>query len=436
MVVDVLPADRPIEEHKNFAANMATAAILIVSFLSCMCFIVITMAAQQFQTQIVSNTDSKQRTVGQVVFLVDQYNHILRGSQASAANLKANLGKLGKADNDVRAAQLTAAMTRSALKADVSELYSRLMVAPKNISGGFESADFERSLESASDDIFGATKYINERRRAMPADESKAVGKLLDASRSDLRALQTKVDTLDNKIADKNYAEKMAGVSAADSKRWYDRLKKNDSEAQVTDDLESYQGIFFGFPFYFVSLPSIVLTLFLTVLMGVLGALIALTREILFEDTKYKFGVYLFRTALGASVALAVFFFAGAGALTLAQSGNGTGGSVQLSPYLVSFFAIVSGYLSRRVTQWMRETGARIFQVQEEADRWAIDLKIALKQQGADLDAMAHSTGLSTEELALWDARRAAVPYQAQLQIAAYLRTPPYKLFSDIAPPP
>jgi hypothetical protein len=185
-----------------------------------------------------------------------------------------------------------------------------------------------------------------------------------------------------------------------------------------------------------VALPGIILTLVLTVLMGILGALISLARELVFEDQDPSIGQYLFRIGLGAAVALAVFFFAGAGALTLAQTSGADHGGVELSPYLVSFFGIVAGYLSKRVTQWMRETGARIFPVKDEADRWAIDLNGILSTHGTTAVALETATGITPEQMALWATRKEAVPLQAQTQIAAFVREPLYKLFTDIAPPP
>ncbi|HEX4160252.1 MAG TPA: hypothetical protein VHY79_17440 [Rhizomicrobium sp.] len=209
-----------------------------------------------------------------------------------------------------------------------------------------------------------------------------------------------------------------------------------DSFVQLSDDLARYHDLLGGIPFDFVAWPNIILTLVLTILMGILGSLIALTRELVFECAEHPLGQYMFRIGLGASVALAVFLFAGAGALTLAQTSAGAHGGVELSPYLVSFLGIISGYLSRRVTLWIRETGGKVFPVREEADRWAIDLKQALAAGGGDVDSLSQAIAVPVDTINQWIDRKAAIPNSAQALIAAFLRRPAYQLFSDISPPP
>jgi len=426
---------RWLRRTNDLAGDLVAAVWLIGWFFICMGFIVITMAAQQFQTEISSSVEGNKLTVGQALNDLDQYTEASHSAQVAGRNRDLADSALTQAKAQVSDAELKAAHTRSLLKGNLSELYSRLGLVPiYNIGGKFEPQDFENSINFSNDLVFRATTYILKAPKSVTSDLK--IQALLSTARGGVLTLQSQTDDLEAKVKKLSDFKEAQAVSYKNFDSAHQKLAGMGSMEQLANDMEYYKQLLYGFPFRFIALPSIVLTLFLTVLMGVLGALIALTRELVFEDHDHNFGQYLYRIGLGAAVALAVFFFAGAGALTLAQTSNGSAGSVQLSPYLVSFFAIVSGYLSRRVTQWMRETGGRIFQVQEESDRWAVDLDAALAQAGTTADALALATGLPMEELTLWKTRKGAVPYQAQLQISAFLRIPPYKLFSDIAPPP
>lgn len=205
----------------------------------------------------------------------------------------------------------------------------------------------------------------------------------------------------------------------------------------LLDDLASYRSIAWGVPFWFVSLPSIVLTLALTVFMGVLGSLIAITREMAFESMTPTLGQVLFRTGLGAAVALAIFFFAGAGVLTLAQTTKSSSSAVELGPYLVSFLAIISGFLSRRVSQWIRETGEKVFTLKNEPERWGRNLSAVLERENETVERMTVAMSApSVDQVKVWMTGETPIPLEAQLRMAAFLRTAPSELFTDIAPRP
>jgi hypothetical protein len=435
-----------LRRANTLAGDLVAAIWLIAWFVVCLTLIVFTMAAQQFQTQIAgtltaagtttSGADSPKTTVGFVLDKVDDLDRVRAGEKVAQKKLYEAEANASKSESAIRAAQLTASDARSALTAKLSQLFARLLILPPAIGNGFGQKDFQNSVAGAQDAEFGATRYLS-KNRLPPQDPSDVpLRTLLNDSRADLDKLQDAVDKLN--VAWEVNAE---DVQTVDTRRkeiaaWQVREKVPDNLEQPVDDLARYKGILWGWPFAFVALPGIVLTLLLTVLMGVLGALIALTRELVFEEKDHPAGQYLFRIGLGASVALAVFFFAGAGVLTLAQTNASGTGKVELSPYLVSFFGIVSGYLSRRVTQWMRETGARIFLVKEDADRWAVDLDHWLKDKSSDAATLAKAINVDPQKMGLWIARSEAVPYMAQLQIAAFLQMPAFRLFSDIPPPP
>jgi hypothetical protein len=208
---------------------------------------------------------------------------------------------------------------------------------------------------------------------------------------------------------------------------------------RLIEDASIYQQLLAGWPYKFITLPSITLTLIITVFMGILGSAISLIREFVFEGTEYTLSQYLFRVGLSGAVALAVFFAAAAGVLVLAKSGTGDGkATVEISPYLLAFLAIVAGYLSLRVTNWLGEIGTNMFQLRhggtEVRDRYGIGLAKAMQDAELGDAGLATLVGVSIDEMrAIIDGTRPA-NFDKQRLLSAALRRPLGELFTDIAP--
>ncbi|HXC57140.1 MAG TPA: hypothetical protein VNU97_17700 [Rhizomicrobium sp.] len=209
----------------------------------------------------------------------------------------------------------------------------------------------------------------------------------------------------------------------------------NDEYWNLCEDFYSFKTLVGDWAYKIVLLPKMMLILTLSIFMGVLGSLIYLSQEFVRDPDCRNIWDILFRISLGAGVAFALFFFAAAGMLAMSQSSSGAAQS-DMSPYLISFLGITGGYLSDRVTQWMREVGENAFKVDAGGPppRWAVGLDAALKAAGLDAAALASASAAPQADVASWIALQKPVPGDKQGLIAAFMRMHPSHLFTDIAP--
>jgi hypothetical protein len=211
----------------------------------------------------------------------------------------------------------------------------------------------------------------------------------------------------------------------------------NDAYWNLCEDFYSFKQLVGESAYNIVLLPKMMLVLTLAIFMGILGSLIYISQDFLRDPDGRGFWDILFRIGLGAGVAFALFFFAAAGMLAMTQSSGGGGNAQQnMSPYLISFLGITGGYLSDRVTQWMREVGENTFKVNPGGPppRWALGLGDALKAAGLSGPALASAIGATGDEVECWIAMTKPVPGDKQALVSAFLRTHPSKLFTDIQP--
>jgi hypothetical protein len=211
----------------------------------------------------------------------------------------------------------------------------------------------------------------------------------------------------------------------------------NDAYWNLCEDFYSFKQLVGEAAYNIVLLPKMMLVLTLSIFMGILGSLIYISQDFLRDADGRGFWDILFRIGLGAGVAFALFFFAAAGMLAMTQSASSSGAAQQnMSPYLISFLGITGGYLSDRVTQWMREVGENTFKVNPGGPppRWAIGLGDALKSAGLSGAALASATGATSDDVESWTAMTKPVPGEKQALVSAFLRVHPSKLFTDIQP--
>ncbi|MBV9991499.1 MAG: hypothetical protein JOZ72_09415 [Alphaproteobacteria bacterium] len=209
---------------------------------------------------------------------------------------------------------------------------------------------------------------------------------------------------------------------------------KKESYRSVVEDFRAYEALLGRFS-NLVMIPNAMLVLLLSIFMGMLGSLIFLARKLVLDREDTGYGEIASRVGLGAAVALALFFFASAGMLAMSQAGAGPD-SNDMSPYLIAFLGITAGYLSDRVTAWMREVGERTFKLESGAmqSRWAVGLGTALAAQNIGAAELAAGTDVSEDDLADWIALKKPVPAEEQRLIAVYLRRDASLLFTDVKP--
>ncbi|HEY0107065.1 MAG TPA: hypothetical protein VGB91_13355, partial [Rhizomicrobium sp.] len=240
---------------------------------------------------------------------------------------------------------------------------------------------------------------------------------IVQSYRGQLAALAAQKKQLDDSVAPKG--------SALD----------NDEYWNLCEDFYSFKTLVGENAYSIVLLPKMMLVLTLSIFMGILGSLIYISQDFLKNPDGRSFWDILFRIGLGAGVAFALFFFAAAGMLAMTQSANGST-QADMSPYLISFLGITGGYLSDRVTQWMREVGENTFKVNPGGPppRWAIGLGAALKSTGLTGAALASATGVTSEDADAWASLTRPVPGDRQPLVSAFLRLHPSAIFTDIQP--
>lgn len=121
-------------------------------------------------------------------------------------------------------------------------------------------------------------------------------------------------------------------------------------------------GLFLGF----IKMPTIFLTLIVTIAAGSLGTLVSFSRSFrtgTWEDVRAS---RLFVSlGEGIAAAIAIFLFSGAGMLVLTQ-GAGPQKEVELSPYSVAFIAFLSGFMAEDAFAKIQEAGRNLFRPKQE----------------------------------------------------------------------
>lgn len=134
--------------------------------------------------------------------------------------------------------------------------------------------------------------------------------------------------------------------------------------------LNAFSSTIFGtVPYEMLKIPTILLTMIVTIAAGGLGAVVAFTRKYLFDgtaaqtDDSVKVGAARLFLNVGEGVAasLAIFLFAGTGMLVLTQGAVGANGNIALSPYLVAFLAFLSGFMSEDAFAMIQRFGRENF---------------------------------------------------------------------------
>ncbi|MEH6453633.1 MAG: hypothetical protein V7782_11405 [Psychromonas sp.] len=180
----------------------------------------------------------------------------------------------------------------------------------------------------------------------------------------------------------------------------------------------------------FLKQPRELLVLQLTMVMGLLGSLVAMTWSFIRHDAEMSFRRTLFLPLVGAVSAFIIFVFFKAGQLTI-TSGSGTS---SLSPFFLSFVGIISGLLSERAYARMEAVGRKFFTDDSIQLRWGVGLKSALHSSDISLADLA--SFLDAEEGVVDGIVNETMPATLKQQqlIAACLRRNKRELFTDEAP--
>jgi hypothetical protein len=181
-----------------------------------------------------------------------------------------------------------------------------------------------------------------------------------------------------------------------------------------------------------------VLTLFLVILMGVLGSALQITHAFFIENRIERPGSYFLRVCVGAITALVIFIVAKAGIPVIADATK-LGGEAPINPYFVSFIAILSGLLSENAIASVQAQGTKFFgsNLPAAPDRWAReDLNILVIQPDLSLKAIGDYLGTTEDVTKSILSGKSKATAEQQKTISIYLRRPVRDLFSDMPPTP
>lgn len=208
-------------------------------------------------------------------------------------------------------------------------------------------------------------------------------------------------------------------------------LKKNSLIRDYLTELKAMKKFHFDF---LATMPGQLLTLMLTLSMGALGSIIYLTRALFDASVERDFTWYFFRPFLGMIMAMAIFVLVKAGQLTISSSG-GTDDLSGLSPFFLSFVAIISGLLSEQAYQKIYLAGQNFLGVAEaDTERWALNLVTAIQSRGRQPSELLLFLSATETELNDWISAAKPVPQQQQNIISAWLDMPSREIFSDQPP--
>lgn len=144
------------------------------------------------------------------------------------------------------------------------------------------------------------------------------------------------------------------------------KLKLDDLSTEHKARIASFEKSLSFVSHYLLRLPTIILTLLVTVAAGGLGATVSLTRTFIADKTSIAAAPLFGGVAEGVAAAVGIFFLAGAGMLMLSQGTAQGNGKVELSPYMVAFVAFVSGFMAKDAFLRIQEAGKNIFQAPDQ----------------------------------------------------------------------
>lgn len=205
--------------------------------------------------------------------------------------------------------------------------------------------DIQRALESSSS-------------TGLTIDVIVQQGELLALCRSvEKRQLE---DRLDSKMV------KGEVVSECSNNEFLEANRDNKQLTMATmAAISSFNSVLLWLSAKLVILPTIAVTLIVTISAGALGSAVAFTRK--FSQTKHRptVGTLFVNMGEGMAASVAIFLFAGAGLLLLSQGSGPASKSVELSPYMVAFLAFLSGFMAEDAFRSIQNRGHQIFRDNE-----------------------------------------------------------------------
>jgi len=308
---------------------------------------------------------------------------------------------------------------------------SSVKILYDDIAGQIDPAKLNAELEKTFSDLTARNERGDDIFRNISSAKRNA-DSVSDAIKSDRDELEKVVDRVKHGLS---------GIIGADERyKDLNPIEKGQIQDAVSE-FSSLKNIFWKVPYTLAIMPTEILVLFLVLAMGVLGSTIFITQlffkretynEELGEDLNLVF--FLSRPWFGAITALSIFVLAKAGVLFLTDP-TSQSGPATLSPFFISFIAIISGLFSEQAIQAIKKAAQDWFRGEGSlAARWGIGLKQALEKGGRDKARFAEATGIPLDTVEAWFEEEKPVAANMQATLSAWLETPTRILFTDIPP--
>jgi len=180
-----------------------------------------------------------------------------------------------------------------------------------------------------------------------------------------------------------------------------------------------------------VLMPIELLTMVLSISMGMLGSLIYLTRAFLSKDNGHEsFTWYMFRPLLGMVTAVAIYILSKTGLEVFSEATDGF-----INPYFISFIAIVSGLMSEQAFLKIQEAGQEILKLKQPMkNRWGIALSAEMDRQNKKVTEVTSYLGVDEEVVKKMLKEEIPISEEHQKLWSAYLHQPQRLLFTDLNP--
>jgi hypothetical protein len=425
---------------RNSGIGLAFAYLLALSIGS-VCLVVCLLTAYQFQHGIrTAEIEGKSVQLWKVIELSERWSALRESNTSAAKGLEIAQGDLKEKQDTLRRTQdelgaLEPQLT--SLSFDLRTKLAELGVPSKKIEEDLSSvpffgsgsvfADLENQVPNANPD---KKKKFDESLKNF--NETWALVNIAEAKKASANR------QMENSKAVVDGLAKAANTVGSPFQQLLDSEVKDKTSQQMLGNflsqLNTLHGSSFGILGMFATTEPDFLTLLLVLAMGTLGGTLHLSR-LYIEGKATSVGYFLFRPFLGATAALVIFVVARTGVFVIAEPGNQAKGA-PLSPFFISFVAIVSGLLAEQAIAKLQGLGSSWFQdsLVDTTDRYALRVADEAEAQNKTKEQFQKFASLSEVDAdALFDGQK-KVTAATQKLVSVWLAKPVRDLFTDMAP--
>jgi hypothetical protein len=426
---------RKVSDFAMSSAGMAAAFVYLAALSALSTILVVAvLTAHQFQHAIqTTQIDGKPIAIWKVIELRDKWKE---GTDRARLELESNqvqhaelLKELASIQDELAVAKSARDKNEFAVSDSGRLLMSKFAEAGLPVPTAIYPMDTRFSVEMLQ--VLNGDNSVDQKQK----DELKKLVKdhqlkVAEAFQSELPAkrLFDRKDTLEERLPLLADSLKRLGIGL---EGLLEGETASDKEllANFLSQLNALDSAMFGWIKGLATTEPDLLTLFLVLAMGILGGTIHLA-QLYLSGAATSVGYFLFRPFLGAITALVVFVVARTGVFVVSEPMQNN--SSPISPFFISFLAIISGLLAERALESVQGIGANWFSqpIRDKTARYPIRLADLTKPE--EMRSMAQFAGLSEKEVDELLEGRKPVSADIQRVVATWVKKPVREIFSDI----